>query len=65
MARPRPVPPYLRVVDPSACVNGWKIRSWASGEIPIPESPTSNRRLVPWLRASTDHNAQMDFAAIR
>ena len=22
MARPRPVPPYLRVVDASACVNG-------------------------------------------
>ena len=25
MARPRPVPPYLRVVEPSACVNDWKI----------------------------------------
>ena len=23
IARPRPVPPYLRVVDVSACVNGW------------------------------------------
>src|SRR5262245_49012435 len=23
MASPRPVPPYLRVVEESACVNGW------------------------------------------
>ena len=27
MARPRPVPPYLRVVEPSACTNGSKIGS--------------------------------------
>ena len=27
IARPRPVPPWTRVVDASTCVNGAKIRS--------------------------------------
>ena len=31
MARPRPVPPNRRVVDKSACENGWKSFSRASG----------------------------------
>ena len=26
MARPRPVPPYLRVVEASACTNSWNRR---------------------------------------
>jgi hypothetical protein len=38
--RPRPVPPYARVVDASACVNGSKIARCLSGEIPMPVSRT-------------------------
>ena len=41
MARPRPVPPYFRVVVESACSNGTKIRPRFSGEIPMPVSCTS------------------------
>lgn len=36
MARPRPVPPYLRDVDVSACTNGWKIVVSMSGAMPSP-----------------------------
>ena len=42
MARPRPVPPYLRVVELSPCENGMKRREISSGDIPIPVSRTSN-----------------------
>ena len=31
MLRPRPVPPNLRVVEPSACRNGSKMRAWCLG----------------------------------
>ena len=44
IARPSPVPPYLRVVDPSACANGSKMRACASSLSPIPVSTTSNSR---------------------
>ena len=40
MARPRPVPPNRRVVDPSACRNGWKISCCLSFEMPMPLSLT-------------------------
>ena len=40
---PRPVPPYLRVVEPSACRNGSKIRAWCSDAMPIPVSCTMKR----------------------
>ncbi len=32
IARPRPVPPYLRVVDESACENDWNSRLMPSAE---------------------------------
>ncbi len=41
MARPRPVPPYLRVVDESACENDWKRRPMPSGDRPMPVSRTA------------------------
>ena len=41
IVRPRPVPPYLRVVEASAWVNAWKSLSICSCVIPIPESLTS------------------------
>ena len=42
MARPRPVPPYLRVVDESACENDWNSRPIASSDRPMPVSRTAN-----------------------
>src|SRR6266568_1147776 len=38
--RPRPVPPYLRLVVPSACWNASKISSTLSLEMPMPVSAT-------------------------
>ena len=42
MVRPRPVPPCLRVVDMSACVNGWNSFAACSGVMPMPVSRTEN-----------------------
>ena len=41
IARPRPVPPYLRVVDESACVNDWNSRPMPSAVRPMPVSRTA------------------------
>ena len=41
MARPRPVPPYLRLVPASACWNASKISFCFSGGMPMPVSDTS------------------------
>ena len=41
IASPRPVPPYFRVVELSACVNGWNRRGSASWRMPMPVSVTS------------------------
>ena len=46
-ARPRPVPPYRRVVDASACVNASNRRPSCSGVIPIPVSATRNTSQSP------------------
>ncbi len=43
MARPRPVPPFWRVSDESACENFWKMRWRNSSGIPGPLSLTSTR----------------------
>ncbi len=51
MANPRPVPPYLRVVEESACVKRSKIISVLSAAIPIPVSTTLNRSQAPPLHA--------------
>ena len=42
IARPRPVPPYLRVVEESAWENDWNRRPMPSGERPMPVSRTAN-----------------------
>ena len=47
MAKPRPVPPYWRVVEESACVKLSKIISVLSAAIPIPVSVTLNRNQIP------------------
>ncbi len=45
MLSPRPVPPYLRVVEVSAWLNGSKIIFCLSGEIP---TPVSRQRCRPY-----------------
>ena len=42
MERPRPVPPYSRVVLLSACWNGWKMDFCTAGAMPMPVSLTEN-----------------------
>jgi hypothetical protein len=37
---PNPVPPYLRVIEVSACENSWKMRPTLPGAMPIPVSAT-------------------------
>src|SRR5262249_14814746 len=41
IASPRPVPPYLRVVDASACENSWNSLPICSGVMPMPVSATA------------------------
>ena len=48
MARPRPEPPYSRVVEASACTKLWNRRSICSGFKPMPVSVTAKRRLTWW-----------------
>ncbi len=71
MARPRPVPPYLRVVDASAWLKLWNSLPIPSGVSPIPVSRTENSSStgagppVPWrwLRACRVHaDVQHDFS---
>ena len=40
-ARPRPVPPYLRVVEASTWLKAWNRRSIRSGGMPMPVSRTA------------------------
>ena len=42
IASPSPVPPYLRVVEASACVNAWNSFAICSGVMPMPVSLTRN-----------------------
>ena len=47
IVRPRPVPPYLRVVDASAWVKASNTFATCSGVIPMPESFTANSHSRP------------------
>ena len=53
MARPRPVPPKLRVVLSSACENSSKTWSIFSGGIPMPVSETEMRNQLTPFSCST------------
>ena len=46
MERPRPVPPYLRVVLISSCVKSSKIDSILSSSMPMPVSANSITRII-------------------
>ena len=61
MVRPRPVPPYLRVVEVSSCSKARKIVSCLSGGMPMPVSRTVNRR--PTLAARRPATSHVDFHA--
>ena len=51
IARPRPVPPYLRLVLASACWNASKMILCFSGGMPMPVSETSKATTAgAWLR---------------
>jgi hypothetical protein len=47
MDRPRPVPPYLRLVEPSACWNASKMTFCLSGGMPMPVSLTLKAMVLP------------------
>ncbi len=47
MARPRPVPPYLRLVPASACWKASKMSRCFSGAMPIPVSLTAKATAAP------------------
>ena len=51
MTRPRPVPPYRRVVELSAWLKGWNRRCTLAAAMPMPVSRTSKRSSC-WLRVS-------------
>ncbi len=54
MARPRPVPPYLRVVEESTWLNALKSRSIASCGMPMPVSWTMiSSRILPAVTVRT------------
>src|SRR5262249_49214775 len=44
IARPRPVPPFFRAVELSACWNSSKILTWSASEIPGPVSATETTK---------------------
>ena len=46
IAKPKPVPPYCRVVEESAWEKDWKILSWLSESMPMPVSWTWKYRVV-------------------
>ena len=70
IARPRPVPPYLRVVDESACENDWNSRLMPSAYRPMPVSRTANVQLgspfaVATVTVSTTSPSSVNFTALR
>ena len=58
MARPRPVPPNLRVVVASAWAKRWNSRSCASRLMPIPVSRTDTCNWTPCLSEEDIEHAQ-------
>jgi hypothetical protein len=64
IVRPSPVPPYLRLVVPSACWNASKISCCLSFAIPIPVSLTANAITVSaWSRIRLAN--RFPFSALR
>ena len=64
IVRPSPVPPNRRVVEPSACSNGWKIVSSFSAGMPMPVSATEKRRTTLSSPSSSRSTDDDDFASL-
>ena len=65
MVRPSPVPPYRRVVDPSACWNAPKIASCLSAGMPMPVSATATcRRTSPSASGSASTRTRTPPASL-
>ena len=54
IASPSPVPPKRRVIELSACVNGWKSRPICSASIPMPLSSIEKERMLSTPRRTHD-----------
>src|SRR5439155_7948776 len=54
MVRPRPVPPFVLVLELSACWNSSKTFCWSASEIPGPVSATETRKAPSATRASIE-----------
>ncbi len=65
IARPSPVPPYLRLMEASTWLNESKIRSWCSGGIPGPVSRTTNEIAVASVFGQARGNRQRHLARAR
>ena len=59
------MPPYLRVVEPSACVKALKIFLTVSGSMPIPVSLTSKRSSRESASSWSTLDVQDDLARAR
>ena len=64
IARPRPVPPYLRVVLESACENDWNRRPMPSALRPMPVSRTRKRQHRALARERLAAHRDDDLAAL-
>ena len=62
MVRPRPVPPYLRAIEASACVKASKTRAHCSGVMPMPGVADAEGDPVPAVLA---RDLELDRAAGR
>src|SRR3984893_15502345 len=62
ITRPRPVPPYFRVVDASACENSWNNLTICSGVMPMPVSATA--MVLPPPRMNRDGAALRELIRI-
>ena len=64
IARPSPVPPYLRVIERSACSKASKINCCFSGGMPMPVSVTAKRSSTCSLAACLDLCMKHDLATL-
>ncbi len=62
MESPRPVPPYLRLVVPSACWNDSKMMRCLSAGMPMPVSSTE-KAMTPSALASAGLSGRQPLAA--
>ena len=64
IARPRPLPPWRRVLDASTWVNASNTESNWSSAMPMPVSRTSKRSRTPCVGRAEDDHLEDDAAAL-